>query len=173
VAGRASRRLASAPAGIAVALEPQLGALDPDSLLLALGAYRVAAHPSGAALAAAALPHVARHVPGLRPEGLLRAAQVYGRRRAAAKGFVTQPGGSGGAGDGARGDAAAAAAAGGAEAAAAAADELLASISAAAVRQLDAFAPAGEGAALAAEDTGDVGGGGGGGRAALPRRPCS
>jgi hypothetical protein len=126
-------------------LEPQLGALDPDTLLLGLGAYRVAAHPSGPALAAAALPHVARHLPQLRPSGLVHAAQVYGRMRRTANGFAAQPalGGEPGSGSGGGGGGGGASHGIGGNPPTGAVEELLAGINAAAARQLADFMPAG------------------------------
>ncbi|KIY95561.1 hypothetical protein MNEG_12400 [Monoraphidium neglectum] len=61
----------------AVALEPQLADLDRTSLLLTLEAYRIAAHPSGRALAAAAAPLVEALVPSLTAPQLVRVARVY------------------------------------------------------------------------------------------------
>jgi hypothetical protein len=60
-----------------VALEPQLADLDRTSLLLTLEAYRIAAHPSGRALAAAAAPLVEALVPSLTAPQLVRVARVY------------------------------------------------------------------------------------------------
>jgi hypothetical protein len=121
--------------GLAVALEPQLDDLDTSTLLIALNAYRIAGHPSGASLAAAALPRVTAGVrTGIWPQQLVQVARIYSglpQQRFVAVAEAPAAGGSG------------SSTSGGSSSIASEADveELLNAVNAEVVKRLEEFSP--------------------------------